>query len=446
MKPVLLLTLILPAMAAGLRADVLYLNHTSGQPGTQVAADVKLRNERRIVGLQFDLRIPAGQAVPGISLVGEGMEKHRLGSRLVADRLKVVVHSPTNAELPDGDILSIPLTLSPGSPQGGPALKVENLIFTNAAGQTIAGSVYYHPLEVWRQDHFTQAQLGDPEVVGDFKDPDGDGLTNIMEFLFATDPLKKDGKDIATQTLERKTVPGQSGGPVLFSFDFPRAIGTDGVELWIESSADMKTWQRENAVPVRTGVTGGGKELMRISVESNPAALPRRFFRLGVSRAESPEPQPGVASSAAKFTDWITHSFSGEDAGNPAVAGEQADPDRDGLVNLMEYLLGSNPRRSSRAALPGSGLVWDGDLTTAALTFSAGREGKGVFLTVDPSPESQTWVSAAWHESAPDGGFANGGELAASGHGATPAGPFFQFRAARSGMVDGIFPPPTSRP
>jgi hypothetical protein len=45
------------------------------------------------------------------------------------------------------------------------------------------------------------------------------------------------------------------------------------------------------------------------------------------------------------YNIWKSFHF-GSNAGNPAIAGNQADPDADGLVNLWEYALGSDPLRA----------------------------------------------------------------------------------------------------
>lgn len=50
------------------------------------------------------------------------------------------------------------------------------------------------------------------------------------------------------------------------------------------------------------------------------------------------------------FEIWQTTQF-GLDAGNPLIAGEQADPDADGSVNLLEYALGSDPNQATVTAI-----------------------------------------------------------------------------------------------
>lgn len=435
--------LVVVAMSAVGRADTLFLNKSEGLPGDLINADVKLLNERRIVGMQFDLKIPAGQAIPGGAFLSGDTERHRVSSRVVGDKLKVVVHSPTNAELPSAEVLSIPLTLATSSPAGGPAFTVENLIFTNAAGQRISGAVFYHPLEAWRQERFTQEQRENPDIVGDFKDPDGDGFTNIMEFLFATNPLVADDESIARQGLGRRSIPVPDGdpipGPFVFSFDYPQAKGADGADLWIESSPDLKVWTRETVTPVKAGLVDSVTERMRLTLESDPTAATRRFFRVGVGRKASAVPQPGFVPKIA-FSEWIARSFSGEDLLNPTLSGEQSDPDGDGMVNLMEYLFGSDPKYPSTAPLPVAGLVVDGGLKTAVLKYGASREAAGVFLLVEASTNLQRWTPMQYTDGPTGRAAATAVEIAARIGGEAPDRQFFRFRASRSLIVSSTVP------
>lgn len=414
-------------------ADTLFLENHGGNAGATTTADVSLLNERRIVGLQFDLKIPAGQAVPSAALAAAGMEHHRLSSRVEGGKLKVVVHSPTNAELPSAEILSIPLALGAGAPEGGPAYVVENLIFTNAAGQSISAAVFYHPLEVWRQERFSEAQREDPEIVGDLKDPDGDGYTNIMEFLFATNPLVADGKGIAAAGLTRRKVPGPGGelvaGPVVFSFEFPRVKGAEGVDLWVESSPDLKTWTRESAVPVKAGQVDSVTERMRFVIESDPATVRRKFFRVGVARVETAAAQPGSVPKVG-YAEWAARYFNPAELGNAALAGEQADADGDSLVNLLEYLLGSDPRVPSTAALPVAGLVMDQGVRAAQLKYGVSRETTGAYLLIEASTDLLSWTPVEFSASPTGRASATAVEIGATIEGFAPHKQFFRFQVS----------------
>jgi hypothetical protein len=53
---------------------------------------------------------------------------------------------------------------------------------------TVAISVPLAPIEQWRQDQFT-ANAGNPLIAGNLADPDGDGLTNLVEYALGLNPL-----------------------------------------------------------------------------------------------------------------------------------------------------------------------------------------------------------------------------------------------------------------
>jgi hypothetical protein len=55
--------------------------------------------------------------------------------------------------------------------------------------------------------------------------------------------------------------------------------------------------------------------------------------------------------SASPWHDWRVARF-GNEAGDPQVAGPLADPDRDGIPNLLEYALGGGPETADHALLP----------------------------------------------------------------------------------------------
>ena len=50
-------------------------------------------------------------------------------------------------------------------------------------------------------------------------------------------------------------------------------------------------------------------------------------------------------------TDWLQTNFGGN-WNNPAIAGDLVDPEKDGIVNLLEYALDGNPNAATSAVLP----------------------------------------------------------------------------------------------
>jgi hypothetical protein len=64
-----------------------------------------------------------------------------------------------------------------------------------------------------------------------------------------------------------------------------------------------------------------------------------------------------IPSAATVFIDdpasdqWKSANFSASEIGNPAISSDNADPDGDGLSNLMERALGRDPRRADANAI-----------------------------------------------------------------------------------------------
>jgi hypothetical protein len=87
------------------------------------------------------------------------------------------------------------------------------------------------------------------------------------------------------------------------------------------------------------------------------------------------------------FRNWQVTNFSA-DADNAAIAGEAADPDNDGLSNLIEYALGLNPN-----AFTATSLVVD--TTTGALRLTAPKNPAATDITylVEVSGDLVAWTS-----------------------------------------------------
>jgi hypothetical protein len=62
----------------------------------------------------------------------------------------------------------------------------------------------------------------------------------------------------------------------------------------------------------------------------------------------------GLLGAASNI--WKSAHF-GPNAGNPAIAGDSADPDGDRIINIWEYALGSNPNQSNPSRRPFATIV-----------------------------------------------------------------------------------------
>ena len=62
---------------------------------------------------------------------------------------------------------------------------------------------------------------------------------------------------------------------------------------------------------------------------------------------------------AATFDEWRTAHFNATELADPAISGPAADPDHDGMSNLLEYALGLDPKTASVQGKPGISLTVD---------------------------------------------------------------------------------------
>ncbi len=89
--------------------------------------------------------------------------------------------------------------------------------------------------EQFLADHFTEAERADPAISGESADPDGDGLTNVLEHVFGTDPHETDGGVVTIGD-----GPGVGVDPQLsFPWD-PEANYTYQLQM----STDLNTFER----------------------------------------------------------------------------------------------------------------------------------------------------------------------------------------------------------
>ncbi|MCX6854450.1 MAG: hypothetical protein NTV80_06050, partial [Verrucomicrobia bacterium] len=86
---------------------------------------------------------------------------------------------------------------------------------------------------------------------------------------------------------------------------------------------------------------------------------------------------------------WKQNMF-GQNANNPLIAGDDADPDRDGLANLLEYALGRLPLTPEP---PQQGIQHDLHLGQQRLTLTRDPQATDVLLQIQRSPtlNAGTW-------------------------------------------------------
>ena len=129
------------------------------------------------------------------------------------------------------------------------------------------------PVDQWRQDNFG-SNAGNAAIAGNLADPDGDGLSNLLEYALGTNPLKSntdavavDKETIGTNTYLRLTIT-------------KNPVATD-VIYTVETTDDLATPASWSSSSVVVEINSSTTLQVRDSVASSAAA--KRFIRLRVS-------------------------------------------------------------------------------------------------------------------------------------------------------------------
>jgi len=92
------------------------------------------------------------------------------------------------------------------------------------------------------------------------------------------------------------------------------------------------------------------------------------------------------------FELWQSANF-GDNATNSAIAGDLADPDGDGLPNLLEYALGTDPNVANVGGLPAADFETDANGDYLTLTVNKNPSATDVTYIVEVSGDLATWSS-----------------------------------------------------
>ncbi|MEZ5277010.1 MAG: NosD domain-containing protein, partial [Opitutaceae bacterium] len=125
-------------------------------------------------------------------------------------------------------------------------------------------------------------------------------------------------------------------------------IDVDDGEVTLTPDATLQAGSRESwllaAIP-KNGIAPGSTLIFRLVSAENVAS---RVFSSNAAISETGV-FPIVSDTVTliepvdAYDQWREDTFSPEDAANDAVSGRNADPDEDGIPNLLEFALGTNP-------------------------------------------------------------------------------------------------------
>ena len=176
----------------------------------------------------------------------------------------------------------------PSTDGTGPSLSVANehahpLFWDDKEGWRPSGETGGTPgspedaCAAWSWEHFDAEEFADPEIGGIDADPDGDGLTNGLEFALALDPRSPQ----AEASPDLVEIDGEFYLTLTFEHDrratFLSSEVSDDLSWWSSSPADLETYIREDL----------GSDIERVTIRDlTPIdfSSPRRFIRLSVQK------------------------------------------------------------------------------------------------------------------------------------------------------------------
>lgn len=111
-----------------------------------------------------------------------------------------------------------------------------------------------------------------------------------------------------------------------------------------------------------------------------------------------------VLAAPQGFSAWQQGKFTSDELADPAISGPAADPDQDGITNLLEYALALEPKTASRLGLPVMGEESINGETHATFTFTKPRVIDDISYTVQVSTDLEIWNSGPGHAIRTDDG------------------------------------------
>lgn len=115
---------------------------------------------------------------------------------------------------------------------------------------------------------------------------------------------------------------------------------------------------------------------------------PSPFFETDFSQYPEQASQPGIDG-------WRAAKFSTAELFDPSQSGEYADPDRDGLNNLVEYALGREPRTAESPAISETAAIEENGLTYLTLTFARALNTPDLSIQPQFSGDLIHWTTSA---------------------------------------------------
>ena len=102
-----------------------------------------------------------------------------------------------------------------------------------------------------------------------------------------------------------------------------------------------------------------------------------------------------LARPATPYSTWQSSHFTPAQLAVPAISGDLADPDGDGICNLLEYALNLDPLAANTSGLPVVTAGTQGGITNLTLTYTKVKAATDLTYVVEVSADLVTWNSGS---------------------------------------------------
>ena len=131
----------------------------------------------------------------------------------------------------------------------------------------------------WRADYFSEAELLDATISGSLADADFDGVSNLLEHVFGTDPRDASSIDLPSVAIV------SDGGETYAELSYRLRQGLTGFRIRIEASSDLAEWRNADGnFAIQSDLDNGdGTSTLTARDENSVGAQLGRYFRIRVN-------------------------------------------------------------------------------------------------------------------------------------------------------------------
>ncbi|MBT6168924.1 MAG: hypothetical protein HOH94_15770, partial [Verrucomicrobia bacterium] len=131
----------------------------------------------------------------------------------------------------------------------------------------------------WRADYFSEAELLDATISGSLADADSDGVSNLLEHVFGTDPRDASSIDLPSVAIV------SDGGETYAELSYRLRQGLTGFRIRIEASSDLAEWRNADGnFAIQSDLDNGdGTSTLTARDENSVGAQLGRYFRIRVN-------------------------------------------------------------------------------------------------------------------------------------------------------------------